>query len=112
MRFHYAVIMMYSEVIKLIKKEYTTDETAELVEVPTGREVFAKALSIGQQEFYQAMANGLKPEIKFEISDYLEYEDEKELIYEGIKYQVLRTYRKGLRSLEITCYGGVNIGNA
>lgn len=103
---------MYSEIIILIKKDYTSDETAEIVEVESIREVFVKVLSIGQSEFYQAMANGLKPEIKFELADYYEYEDQKELIYHNVKYQVLRTYRKGLRALEITCYGGVNIADA
>lgn len=102
---------MYSEVIELIKKEYDTDETAELIEIETSREVLAKMMSIGQK-FYQAMEHGLQPEIKFEISDYLDYQNEKELIHGSTRYQVLRTYRKGLRSLEITCYGGVNIGNA
>lgn len=103
---------MYSEIITLVKKEYETDETAELVEMDVNRDVFAKVLSVGQQEFYQAMANGLKPEIKFELADYYEYDNEKELIYNDVKYQILRTYRKGLRALELTCYGGVNIGDA
>lgn len=106
------VTIMYSEVIELIKKEYDTDETAELIEIETSRKVLAKMMSIGQKEFYQAMEHGLQPEIKFEISDYLDYQNEKELIHGNTRYQVLRTYRKGLRSLEITCYGGVNIGNA
>lgn len=40
---------MYSEVIELIKKEYDTDETAELIEIETSREVLAKMMSIGQK---------------------------------------------------------------
>lgn len=105
------VITMYSEVLKLLKATKQADETGEIIETTTEREVFAKMLSIGQQEFYQAQATGLKPELKFEIADHLDYEDEKELIHEGKKYQVLRTYRKN-RQLEITVYGGVNIGTS
>lgn len=100
---------MYSETIKFIKTLQQPDETGELISTTTEREVFAKIASIGQQEFYQAQANGLKPELKFEIADYLDYENEKKLIHEGIEYDVLRTFRKG-RILEITVYGGVNIG--
>lgn len=100
---------MYSQVIKLLKSVNTTDETGEVIETVTERSILAKWLSIGQQEFYQAQATGLKPEIKFEIADYLEYEDEKELIHDNKRYQILRTYRKSTKQLEITVYGGVNI---
>lgn len=109
-RFLCAVIIMYSEVIMLLGKEHIVNVPGQgRKKVQARREIFAKILSIGQQEFYQAQANGLKPELKFEIADYLDYQGEKEIIHESIKYQVLRTYRKG-KQLEITVYGGVNIG--
>ena len=98
---------MYNDVLVLLSSTQTTDDTGELVTTTTSREVFAKLLSIGQQEFYQAQANGLKPELKFELADYEDYADEKEAVYNGLKYQVLRTYRKGIR-LELTLYGGTN----
>lgn len=100
---------MYHEAIKLIKTTQEPDETGELISTTVEREIFAKMVSIGQQEFYQAQANGLKPELKFEIADYLDYENEKKLIHEGIEYDILRTFRKE-RQLEITVYGGVHIG--
>lgn len=101
---------MYSEVIALLGKETVVNVPGQgRKKTQTRREIFAKLLSVGQQEFYQAQATGLKPELKFEIADYLDYQNEKELIHEDIKYQVLRTYRKG-KALEITVYGGVNIG--
>lgn len=100
---------MYNEIIKLRKIDRTYDDVGEPIETSTEIEVYAKILSIGQQEFYQAQATGLKPELKFEIADYLDYEDEKELIHDNIRYQILRTYRKSTRQLEITVYGGVNI---
>ena len=102
---------MYHEVIRLIKTMQEPDETGELISTTTEREVFAKIASIGQQEFYQAQASGLKPELKFEIADYLDYENEKKLIYDRIEYDVLRTFRKG-RMLEITVYGGINHGTS
>lgn len=99
---------MYSEVITLLGKEQITNVPGQgRKKTRQRREVFAKLLNIGQHEFYQAQATGLKPELKFEIADYLDYQDEKELIHSGKRYQVLRTYRKN-RQLEITVYGGVN----
>lgn len=109
--FRCVVITMYNEVIILLGKEaYENVPGQGRKKIQQKRELFADVLSIGQQEFYQAKAKRLKPELKFEIADYLDYENEKELIYENVKYQVLRTYRKNKRQLEITVYGGVNIG--
>lgn len=74
--------------------------------------VFTEVKSISQSEFYQAQTAGKKPEIKFVITDYLDYEGQKYLIYEGVRYNVLRTYRKSGNELEITCYGGVRDANS
>lgn len=70
--------------------------------------VYAEMKSVGQSEFYQAQTAGKKPEIKFVITDYMDYQGQKYLIHNGIRYSILRTYQvKGSRELEITCYGGV-----
>lgn len=70
--------------------------------------VYAEMKSVGQSEFYQAQTAGKKPEIKFVITDYMDYQGQKYLIHDGIRYSILRTYRvKGSSELEITCYGGV-----
>lgn len=104
---------MYDEKIKLLGEETIVNIPGQGREKKqTERTVFAKVLSIGMNEFYQAQSTGLKPELKFEIADYLDYDNEKELIYNKVKYQVLRTYRKNKRQLEITVYGGVNIGTS
>lgn len=64
------------------------------------REVFCRLESIGCTEFYQAQATELRPELKLVLADYLDYEDEYLVIYEGVWYRVIRTYRKG-QELEI-----------
>ena len=69
--------------------------------------VFAELRSIGQSEFYQAQTAGQRPEIKFKITDYMDYQGQRYLIHEGVRYSILRTYRTGNNELEITCYGGV-----
>lgn len=98
---------MYNEVIKLIAVEEDTNEVGDLVKVKTEREVFTEVKSIGQSEFYQAQAVGLKPEIKFVLADYYDYGDEKLINYNGKDYKVIRTYRNNYE-IELVCVGDAN----
>ena len=96
-----------NEIIKLITVTKTVDDYGDPVIQETAREVFAKLGSIGQAEFYQAHATGLKPELKFVLADYLDYEGETLVEHDGQRYRVLRTYRSG-QELELTVYREVN----
>ena len=95
------------DVLTLIRLETTLDEYGDPVISEIRREVFAEQMSIGQKEFYQAHAVGLQPEIKFKLTDYLDYENEQCVEHTGQRYRVLRTYRTG-QMLEIVCYREVN----
>ena len=102
---------MFDSVIKLLKEVNTVDEYGDTVKTYTERQVFAEVRSIGQSEFYQAEAVGLKPEIKFLIADFADYQDEKALKHTpfgGVEetYTVLRTYRNKI-NLEIVCKRGI-----
>ncbi|MER2108194.1 MAG: phage head closure protein [Solibacillus sp.] len=97
---------MYNEVIYLVTKEKKTNEVGDLITERTLAPRFARLKSIGQAEFYQAQAQGLKPEIKFILSDYLDYENQEEVVHNNFRYKVLRTFRSG-NEIEIVCYGGV-----
>ena len=96
--------MGYNDVISLVSYTESTDTYGRVIRQESTNDVFAKAKSIGQSEFYQAAASGLKPTIKFVIADYWDYNDEKEIIYNSVRYNVLRTYRTG-NALEITAAG-------
>lgn len=85
----------------LILVHRVLDDDGYTVIEQTEREVLCRLASIGQSEFYQAQATDLRPELKFVLADYLDYEGEALCIYEGTWYRVLRTYRAGLE-LEIT----------
>ena len=104
---------MYDQIVKLVSETYQIDEYGDKVADRTERTIFAELKSIGQSEFYQAQATGLKPELKFVIADYLDYQGEKILRHQGFneaeeeEYEVIRTYRNG-NSLEITCGKGVD----
>lgn len=65
------------------------------------REVFAKYLSIGTTEFYQAAATDYRPELKFTLADYLDYNGETFAKHEGTLYRIMRTYRAG-QEIELT----------
>lgn len=101
------------EILTLIQQTQGTDEYGDPVLAETSRVVLCREVSIGQSEFYQAHATGLKPEIKLVIADYLDYQGEQLLRYipigqtEEQLFRVLRTYRKGIE-LEITAYREVN----
>lgn len=101
------------EVLKLIATTNGTDEYGDPVLTETVREVLCREASVGQTEFYQAHANGLKPEIKLVLDDYLDYEGEQLVRYtplgqtEEQLFRILRTYRVG-QELELVCYREVN----
>lgn len=95
-------------VLTLIKQTTGgSDDYGDPVTQETTREVLGQLSSVGQTEFYQAHGVGLKPELKFVLADYLDYEGETLVEYEGQRYRVLRTYRSG-QELELTLYQEVN----
>lgn len=98
---------MCNDVITLVQPETRLDDYGDIQTVETSREVFAQCMSIGQSEFYQAASTGLKPELRFRLADYYDYQDEPVVIHQGTRYRVLRTYRSGQR-LELTVYREVN----
>lgn len=102
-----------NEIAYLIQQTQGVDEYGDPVITETSREVFCGEVSVGQSEFYQAHAVGLKPEIKLKLTDYLDYNGEELLRYtpkgqtEAQLFRVLRTYRVG-QELELVCYREVN----
>lgn len=95
--------MEMNDVLTLISTTRGTDDCGDTTFSETSRTVFCEVMSIGQSEFYQAQAVGLKPELKFKLSDYLEYEGESSVEYDSVRYRVLRTYRTG-NGIELVCY--------
>lgn len=123
---------MYDSVIKFVREIKSVNKYGDIVTTETERPIFAEVKSIGQKEFYEAAAVGMKPEIKFVIADFLDYQGEKKLRYEPFSaetavypndeqypgeteparateqtYDVIRTYRTGI-ALEIVCSRGVD----
>lgn len=102
---------MFDEAIYLRTETETTDKYGDPTKTFTERMVFAQVKSISQTEFYQAQAVGLRPEIKFVIADFLDYQGEQTLKYIPFGgtaqiYEVIRTFRTNT-NLEIVCRRGI-----
>ena len=66
------------------------------------RTVYCTVKSIGMQEAYQAMGQGLNPELKVILAHDFEYQDEPLLEYEGKRYRIIRTYITVADGIELT----------
>jgi len=68
----------------------------------TKRTVYCTVRSIGQQEAYLAMGQGLNPEWKVILSHDFEYEGERLLEIAGVRYEILRTFVTEEDGIELT----------
>lgn len=68
----------------------------------TLRMVYCTVKSVGRYEFYRAREYDLEPTLVFVLQDPLEYKGEKIAVYNGVRYQIIRTYVTGSQ-VELTC---------
>ena len=68
----------------------------------TKRTVYCTLKSIGQQEAYLAMGQGLNPELKVILAHDFEYQGERLCEIDGVKYDILRTYVTETDGIELT----------
>ena len=67
----------------------------------TKRTVYCTVKSIGQQEAYLAMGQGLNPELKVILAHDFEYEGERLCEMDGVRYDILRTYLTETDGIEL-----------
>ena len=68
----------------------------------TKRTVYCTVKSIGQQEAYLAMGQGLNPELKVIIPHDFEYQGERLCEMDSVRYDILRTYITETDGIELT----------
>ena len=68
----------------------------------TKRTVYCTVRSIGQQEAYLAMGQGLNPELKVILNHDFEYGGEGLAELNGVRYEILRTYITEADGIELT----------
>ena len=94
---------MYDSQIVLVTKTATVNAYGAAVEAVTQRDtVFCDVNSVGYRETYEAAAVGRKPEIKVTLPDVLEYNGQRFCEYDGIEYEIIRSYKTNRHELELT----------
>lgn len=96
--------MVRADVIYLVSESPSAHGVFEPVE-KSKRMVYCVVKSVGMKEIYLAKNLDLSPEYVFELADYAEYCGEKTVEYNGVLYDVFRTYVKG-QKIEITATRG------
>jgi len=95
--------MLWRDTLDLVTTTQTQNSFGEYVDgTPTKRTVFANKKSIRQSEFYQAHAQGIRPEVMFEVR-VIDYADETRLEYDSKVYYIVRTYSKNDETVELIC---------
>lgn len=95
-------MMVRLDTITLIRQTPSAHGIFDTVE-ETRREVYAEVQSVGMSESYQAMSQGLAPEVRFKLTVSDDYEDEVKAEWRGKLYRVLRTYATRDGGIELTC---------
>ena len=100
--------MQFINPIYLVENQNcTSDDNGDIKNNPIQRKVLADIESIKQTEFYQAQANGLKPEITFIVRSF-EYKGEKNIKHGEKNYKLLRSFERLDGFTELVCIGVVN----
>lgn len=95
--------MLWRDTLDLVTTTQSQNSFGEYVDgTPSKRTVFANKKSIRQSEFYQAHAQGIRPEVMFEVR-VIDYADETRLEYDSKVYFIVRTYSKNDETLELIC---------
>ncbi len=66
------------------------------------REVYCNTKGVKRSEFYQAQAQGYKPEICVEIKEQ-DYNRETHFEYNEVMYRIIRTYPVKNEAIELIC---------
>lgn len=74
----------------------------------TTRELYVHVRSVSRREVYEAMSVGHTPEIAIILEHDFEYQNERIVVLNGTRYQVLRTYVNEWDQMEITLERSVN----
>ena len=91
--------MTFPDVLTLISESqpHGVLETA----TETERQVYCTVESVSMSEAYRAMSNGLHPSFVFKLTDFADYNNEKICVYKGVRYRIIRSYRRN-QGIELT----------
>lgn len=64
--------------------------------------VFCEVRSVGMRENYEALAHGRRPEVVFVLSQDFDYAGQKRVVWNGVTYNIIRTYLTEADEIELT----------
>ncbi len=91
----------YDHELTLIGQTIQEDEIGNQKPVEMRTTILCALNSVGRNEFYSGAAAGLRPELVFLVHAY-EYNGERIVEFEGVRYNVIRTYQTGTEEIELT----------
>lgn len=94
--------MLYGDYVTLISVKTEQDEDGFQKNIETENEVYADIRSTTRSEFYDAMRSGIAVSIMIKISAH-DYNNERLLIYDDERYEVVRAYKTDLDHIELSC---------
>lgn len=92
----------YDHELVLISETIQEDEIGNRIPIETRKTILCDKKSAGRNEYYQAAAAGLKPELVLIVHAY-EYNGEQLVEFEGKRYSVIRIYELNDEEIELVC---------
>jgi hypothetical protein len=96
--------MYWRDIANLITITNTVDEGGDTVQTEVKKQIYVNELAYRTKAFNQALSSGLKPSISLEVKKN-DYNYEKRIEYNGIKYTVVDTAPSKNENIEIICSG-------
>ena len=94
--------MYFSDRITLRTVTHSTDTDGYPTESNEDTEVWANAKSATRAEFYAANASGIEVSQMFEVHTE-DWGKQTQVIYNSKTYDIIRSFQKGLGTVELTC---------
>lgn len=93
--------MVRADVIQLITETRSAHGVHESI-TETARQVYAEIRSATRSEYYTALNAGIRPSYVFKLTADGDYQNERYLRYQGLKYSIARTYLTRDGGIELT----------
>ncbi|EJP4628187.1 phage head closure protein [Listeria monocytogenes] len=94
--------MNWNNEVTLVSEKLIMDDIGNQIPQTFENIILCEKKNVTRQEFYEASSSEFKPSLVLNIHAY-EYKGESKLIFEGVKYVIIRTYNVDLERLELTC---------
>ena len=96
--------MLFRDIIYLVNVTQSVNDYGDYIDSETLTPAYANKKSIRQSEFYQAFANGLRPELMFVIRN-VDYNNQTKLYFNSKAYNIIRAFTKNDELIELVCEG-------